>query len=380
MNDLSKESQKRTLRIAIVTDTYVPDINGVAISLGRLASGLRDMGHQVEIIRSGKSHGEAESTVFSWPLPGYWEIKVGAPWPGEIRRRWAKIRPDVVYIAIETPLGFSAAAAALKLGIPIIGGFHTNFSEYLVKYGFGWVGKPVSAYQKWFHSRFFCTLVPSPDMLVMLESEGFQNVEILGRGVDTGLFHPAKRSPALRKEWGANVDTPVALVVGRVSGEKNIDLALRAFAKMREVRPDLVAVVIGNGPICRRLARENPDVCFPGYFLGEKLAEAYASADMMLFPSETETFGNVTLEAMASGLPVVAFDYAAAGWHGTDGVDCLKVPLRDEAAFLDASCSLIEAGARETIGAKARKTAESIGWSAIVQRFASLLQKAATHH
>ena len=144
LNDLSTESQKRTLRIAIVTDTYVPDINGVAISLGRLAGGLRNMGHQVEIIRSGKSHGEAETTVFSWPLPGYWEIKVGAPWPGEIRRRWAKIRPDVVYIAIETPLGFSAAGAALKLGIPILGGFHTNFSEYLVKYGFGWVGKPVS--------------------------------------------------------------------------------------------------------------------------------------------------------------------------------------------------------------------------------------------
>ena len=217
-------------------------------------------------------------------------------------------------------------------------------------------------------------------MRVTLESEGFQNVEILGRGVDTELFHPAKRSPALRKEWGADADTPVALVVGRVSGEKNINLALRAFAKMRKVQPDLVAVVIGNGPICRRLARENPDVHFPGYFLGEKLAEAYASADMMLFPSETETFGNVTLEAMASGLPVVAFDYAAAGWHGTDGVDCLKVPLGEEAAFLEASCSLMEAGIRENIGAKARQTAESIGWPAVVQRFASLLQEAATHH
>ncbi len=286
----------------------------------------------------------------------------------------------MVYVAIETPLGFSAAGAALKLGIPVIGGFHTNFSEYLVKYGFGWVGKPVSIYQKWFHSRLFRTLVPSPDMADTLRTEGFGNVEILGRGVDTELFNPAKRSPALRKDWGADEDTPVALVVGRVSGEKNIDLAIRAFVKMRVSRPDMVAVVIGNGPICRRLARENPKVRFPGYFLGEKLAEAYASADLMLFPSETETFGNVTLEAMASGLPVVAYDYAAAGWHGTDGVDCLKVPLGDETGFLQAACSLLEADIRKKIGPEARKKAESLGWPAVVDRYASILHKAASSH
>ena len=355
-----------SLWIEVVTDTYVPDVNGVALSLGRLCSGLRERGHRVEIIRSGKSNGESGATVLSWPLPGYWEIKVGAPWPGELRRRWQKNRPDVIYVAIETPLGFSAVAAARQLGIPVVGGFHTNFREYLEKYGANWIGKQVWHYQKWFHGRLARTLVPSPDARAKLLHAGFSNVSVLGRGADTRLFTPAKRSAALRHEFGATDETPIALVVGRVSAEKNIGLAIRAFERMRQSRPDLVCIVVGDGPARSKLRHDHPQVQFPGYLLGEELAACYASADILLFPSETETFGNVLIEGMASGLAVLAYDYAAAAWHGVDQVNLLKVKKGDEVAFLDVSAKLLDPAVRATLAAGALLIAGNLSWSAIV--------------
>ncbi|MFK7850566.1 MAG: glycosyltransferase family 4 protein [Akkermansiaceae bacterium] len=364
------------LKIEVVTDTYVPDINGVAISLGRLVNGLRQKGHDVTILRSGKANGTGESSVFSWPLPGYWEISVGAPWLGQIKRRWRKNRPDVIYIAIETPLGFSAMSAAQKLKIPALGGFHTNFKEYLADYGMGILSGPVGAYQKWFHSRLHNTLVPSPGMKEKLMSSGFKVPEVVGRGVDTKLYSPAKRSLKLRKQFGAEGDTPIALVVGRVSGEKNIELAIKAFAKMLEIQPNLVPLVVGNGPIRKKLARANPSVRFPGYITGEDLAECYASCDMLLFPSETETFGNVTLEAMASGLPLLAYDYAAAAWHGIHEENCLKVQKGDETAFLENAERLLNPEIRRRLGSEARKKAEELSWEAVVADFEYFLRQA----
>lgn len=380
MSGLKNTNGEGPLWIEVVTDTYVPDINGVANSLGRLCDGLRKLGHRVEIIRSGKSHGDHETTVLSWPLPGYWEVKVGAPLPGEIRRRWSRNRPDIVYVAIETPLGYSAAAAAIRLGIPIVGGFHTNFREYLRKYGADWVGNQVWKYQKWFHDRLDRTLVPSPDAMKKLADAGFPKVGVLGRGVDTILFDPAKRSSALRKEWGVAEDTPVVLVVGRVSSEKNIGLAIRAFSRMREKSPGMVCIVVGDGPFRSRLKRENPEVRFPGYLTGEKLAICYASADIMLFPSETETFGNVLIEGMASGLAAVSYDYAASAWHCEDGVDGLKVPKGDESAFLDAAETLLDPSARALLGAGARHTAESLAWPSIVSELEVIFRNIISTH
>lgn len=350
----------------MVTDTFVPDINGVAISLGRLCAGLRQLGHRVEIIRSGKAGGEFETRVLSWPLPGYWEIKVGAPLPGELYRRWKRDRPDIIYVAIETPLGFSAAAAARRLGIPVVGGFHTNFCEYLQKYGANWVGKQVWRYQKWFHDRLARTLVPSPDACEKLMHAGFAKTSVIGRGVDTHLFSPEKRSETLRQEYGAKDGSPVALVVGRVASEKNIELALRAFTEMRKLCPDLVCRVIGDGPVRAKLKREFPEVQFPGYLTGESLASCYASADIMLFPSETETFGNVLLEGMSSGLAVLSYDYAAAAWHGIHGENLLKVQKGNEAAFIEASIQLLDPATRSQLSEGARRTSQTLSWSKVV--------------
>ena len=364
----------KPLHIEVVTDTYAPDINGVAISLGRLCAGLRERGHRVEVIRSGRAPGEGDAWVPWWPLPGYWEIRVGAPWPGQFRRRWRANRPDVIYVAIETPLGFSACSAALKLGIPVIGGFHTNFREYLLKYGMAWISDKVWLYQKWFHERLALTLVPSPDARNNLVRAGFSKVGVLGRGADTVLFHPAKRSADLRREWGASADAPVVIVVGRISSEKNIELAIRAFDRMRRSSSAVVCVVVGDGPVRARLQREHPDVRFVGYQTGEDLAVYYASADVLLFPSETETFGNVLIEGMAAGLATLSYDYAAAAWHCVDGVNGLKVKKSDETAFLEAAETLLDAALRENLGREARKTAEGLGWPVVVGELEKIFQ------
>jgi glycosyltransferase involved in cell wall biosynthesis len=366
LSQYSTITQEKPIWIEVVTDTYVPDINGVALSLGRLCSGLRERGHRVEIIRSGRVNGDHETAVLSWPLPGYTEIKVGAPWPGELRRRWQKNRPDIVYVAIESPLGYSAAAAALRLGIPLVGGFHTNFCEYLQKYGANWIGKQVWRYQKWFHARLNRTLVPSPDARDKLVLAGFTKVGILGRGVDVDLFNPTKRSEKVRRGLGAVGDAPIVLLVGRVSTEKNIGLALRAFARMRESRPDTVCVIVGDGPACAKLKRDHPDVRFAGFMIGEELATCFASSDILLFPSETETFGNVLIEGMASGIAILGYDYAAAAWHGMNGSNLLKVDKGDEGAFLDAAELLLDPAMREQLGLNARRTAENLSWPGVV--------------
>ncbi len=370
---------QKPLWIEVVTDTFVPDINGVAISLGRLCGELRERGHRVEIIRSGKVGSKFETRVFSWPLPGYWEIKVGAPWPSELYRRWKRNRPDIIYVAIETPLGFSAAAAARRLGIPAVGGFHTNFCEYLQKYGANWIGKQVWRYQKWFHDRLARTLVPSPDACEKLIRAGFTKTTVLGRGVDTNLFTPAKRSEALREDYGAKDGAPVALVVGRVASEKNIELALRAFTEMRKLCPDLVCRVIGDGPVRAKLQRDFPDVQFPGYLTGEALACCYASADIMLFPSETETFGNVLLEGMSSGLAVLSYDYAAAAWHGKHGENMLKAPKGDEAAFIETAIQLLDPATRNKLSESALRTSETLTWAKVVAELEQVFHEEVTN-
>lgn len=370
-----KGTEAKPLWIEVVTDTYVPDINGVANSLGRLCSGLRELGHRVEIIRSGRACGEGETTVLSWPLPGYWEVKVGAPLPGELRRRWANGRPDVVYVAIETPLGFSGASAAISLGIPVIGGFHTNFREYLHKYGADWVGRKVWAYQKWFHERLHRTLVPSPDARNKLVAAGFTKVDVLGRGVDTVLFDPVRRSDSLREKWGVSAESPVVVIVGRISSEKNIELALQAYSRMKEQCPGTLCLVVGDGPFRSRLEREHREVRFTGYLTGERLAECCASADIMLFPSETETFGNVLLEGMASGLAVVAYDYAAASWHCRNGENGMVVPKGDGDAFIAASVALLDANLRGRLGSVARETAKNLSWQSVVAELESIFRE-----
>ncbi len=363
------------MKIDLVTDTFLPDVNGVAMTLGRLTEGLRKNGHRVHVIRSGESSGGGETAAPSIPLPGYKEVRVGLPDPFRLRKRWIKKRPDAVYVATESPLGRSAVKAAKALGIPVATGFHTNFHEYLGQYRLGTLEPAAKAYLKRFHRAADVTLAPSPAVVERLKEEGFTDVHLLGRGVDSELFSPAKRCEALRAEWGARIGVPVAIIVGRVAAEKNLDLAMRAFDQMRTVVPDMKCVVVGDGPIRAKLQERHPQVHFAGVRMGEDLAKHYASADVLLFPSETETFGNVLLEGMASGLVTVSYDYAAAGRHVKHGANGLKADRGEEAEFLRLAVEAIgwDPGIRE----EARETARTLGWDQVVADFGSRLEQIA---
>jgi UDP-2,3-diacylglucosamine pyrophosphatase LpxH/glycosyltransferase involved in cell wall biosynthesis len=365
------------MKIDIVTDTFAPDVNGVAMTLGRLSEGLKKLGHRVHVIHTGETAKPGETCSASIPLPGYREVRVGLPEPFKLRARWIKKRPDAIYVATESPLGKSALKAANALGIPIASGFHTNFHQYMEQYRMGGLQPVAMAYLKRFHQRADCTLTPSREVMNQLQAEGFNNVYLLGRGVDTELYHPSKRCEILRANWGASPGTPVVVIVGRVAAEKNFDLAMRSFEHMRNTVPDVQCVVIGDGPLREKLAEKHPWVHFSGVQIGEDLARHYASADVLLFPSETETFGNVLLEGMASGLATVSYDYAAAGLHVQTDQNGLKAEKGDVEGFIANSITALTIRPHHPIRLAAREVAENLGWEQVVKEFESRLRSIA---
>jgi glycosyltransferase involved in cell wall biosynthesis len=304
-------------------------------------------------------------------------MRVGLPSRKLVRRCWTEWRPDVVYVATEGPLGWSALRVARYLGIAVLSGFHTNFHSYLDHYYVGWMRCVVLQYLRRFHAQASGTLVPNPELRRELHRLGFKNVKVLGRGVDANLFHPRRRSAALRRAWGVSDDDRVALYVGRLAPEKNFDLAAEAYHAMRLSDSSMRFAVVGDGPRRAALERKYSDIIFCGVRTGEALAEHYASADIFLFPSLTETFGNVTLEAMASGLAVVAFDYAAAQNHIINGESGLLAPYADSRSFVQTAVKI--ADSREMLGElrlRARAQAATLDWGLVVETFLSSLHGA----
>ncbi|MEN9573467.1 MAG: hypothetical protein RL514_1322 [Verrucomicrobiota bacterium] len=311
----------RRLRLAIVTETYPPEVNGVAQTIAKVVEGLSQNGHEITLVRpsQGKassgavSAGIREVFVTGVPIPKYGQLKMGLPAMNRLTRLWRAQRPDVVHIVTEGPLGLSALAAARRLGLPVASEFRTNFHSYCAHYGVGWLARPIMAYLRWFHNRTGCTMVPTRALANELAAKGLENLHVVARGVDTQQFHPSKRCPVLRASWGATADSLVALYVGRLADEKNLPVLISAFERIRQSRPDSKLVLVGDGPARADLQRRCPWAVFAGIRKGKELARHYASGDLFLFPSLTETFGNVTPEAMASGLAVLAFNHAAAG-------------------------------------------------------------------
>ena len=331
------------MRIAMVTETYPPEINGVALTVASLVRALGAAGHEVQVVRPRQPPDATRDphTVLMRGLrvPLYPGLRIGLPATRRLRTLWKSERPAAIYIATEGPLGRSALRAARQLGIPAASGFHTRFDDFARHYGLGWLAPAVFAYLRRFHRRAQLTLVPTAELRDLLERSGFGRVALLRRAVDAVLFDPARRDPALRERWGLAPGQLAVLHVGRIAPEKNPALAVRAFRAISEVRPDAKFIWIGDGPARRALQARHPDFVFAGMQHGAALARHYASGDLFLFPSLTETFGNVTLEALASGVPTVAFDYGAAREHLCDGCG-RRAPFGDEDAFVIAARDL----------------------------------------
>ncbi|HMS81426.1 MAG TPA: glycosyltransferase family 1 protein, partial [Burkholderiaceae bacterium] len=286
-------------------------------------------------------------------------------------------RPDVVHVATEGPLGWSALRVARHLMLPVTSDFRTNFHTYADHYGVGWLRAPVAADLRRFHNRADATTVPTEALRCELERQGFRRLSVIARGVDRGLFDPARRDRALRASWGAGDADLVVATVGRLAPEKNRDTLRKAFEGVRGAVPGSELLLVGDGPLRARLQEAWPDALFAGIRRGEDLAAHYASADLFVFPSLTETFGNVTAEAMASGLPVVAYDYAAASSLIEHGVDGHRVPFGDFARFVMSTVELaMDPDRRRRMGERARAASSNWAWDAIVSRLEALMRDA----
>lgn len=371
------------MHLCFVTDTWPPEINGVAQTVRSFAEGMRGLGHEVSLVRpcqGGESpRVEPEQLLTRGAgLPRYQALRFGFPCRARLRAHWQARRPDALYIATEGLLGWSAQRSARDLGIPLATGFHTRFDQYAAAYGLGLAEPFVAGWLRRFHARARATLVPTEELADRLRSQGYRALQVVGRGVDTAQFAPSRRDPALRHQFGANDATLVLLHVGRVAAEKNLALAIRAWEALAQTRADLRFVVVGDGPELPRLKARHPGILFTGALPRDTLARCYASADLFLFPSLSETFGNVTLEALASGLPLVAFNYAAARQYVSHQVSGLLVRYADEDAFIGAALRLAgDAGLRARIRVEARAAVLHASVDAVVGRFASVLEQVA---
>lgn len=371
--------------ITIVTETYAPDINGVAMTLGNLVSGLSELGHKIQLVCPENKDRKVSllpenvsyHPVRGIPIPRYNEAKFGLPSKTLLNKLWEMNKPDIIYVATEGPLGWQAVKIASRLGITAVSGFHTNFHSYSSHYGIGLFEKIVSSYLVALHNKTAVTLTPTLGQKNIIENMGIKNVSILGRGVNTKLFSPEKRSDKLRRRWGVtNANNPVLLYVGRIAAEKNLNLAINTYHEMVKINNKIKFVLVGDGPLLNKIKRKNPDFIFAGMQSGEDLAQHYASSDIFIFPSMTETFGNVVLEAMASGLGVIAYDYAAASTHIYPGENGQLAYFGDSAEFIENACRYLNNYILlQRIQMNAGKYASTQSWADIVQKFENILLK-----
>jgi glycosyltransferase involved in cell wall biosynthesis len=367
------------VNIALVTETYLPEVNGVAMTLHRLVTGILAEGHTVQLVRprqveAAESYrcdgGLEELLVGSLPLPGYDGLRVGLPTMGRLKRLWKRSLPDVVHIATEGPLGCAALWMARRMQIPVVSSFHTNFHSYGVHYGVGLLRGVGFAYLRTFHNYTAATFAPTRAICEELAGQGLRNTRVMSRGVDCELYDPSARCETLRESWCGNASAPVVLYVGRIAQEKNLALAIRGYQEIKRSQPEARFLLVGDGPLREEIERANPSFIFTGFQRGADLARCYASADIFLFPSVTETFGNVLTEAMASGLACVAYDYAAAREYATDGANALLAAKDDEDGFIAAAGRLAsDTELAAQLGAAARDLAMRLSWGAVVRSY-----------
>ncbi len=377
-----------SLRIAVVTETFPPEVNGVAMTLGRIVNGLIQRGHVVQVVRPRQSRevgvareGLDEVLSRGMPVPAYGELRFGLPSKNRLVKLWSECRPDCVHVVTEGPLGWSAVAAARKLHLPLTSSFHTNFDSYTQHYGIGLFKSPIESYLRKLHNRTQATMVPTHAMQESLQRRGYQNVRLVSRGVAIELFQPQHRSSALRAEWGVLPEDPVVILVGRLAREKNVGLVVSAFRAIQAKVPRAKLVFVGDGPLRKQLEESCPDAHFAGVRQREELAMHYASGDLFLFPSLTETFGNVVPEALASGLAVLSYANAAAQELITHQQNGILVPAGDELAFVDAAVALAQDRAKQLqLRAMAPRSVAALSWSAVCASFEMVLRDVIEQH
>ena len=377
------------MRLTLVTETFAPQVNGVSRTLGQLVHHMEKAGDEVQVVhpnygrKSTRSH---DLQVDSFVLPFYREVSVPFPPFGSVHRAIDAFRPDVVHVATEVTLGLSALRHSLRRKIPTVSSFHTNFDQYCDHYRLGWAKGLAWRYLRWFHNRTRETYVPSRATIADLEARGFERLVLWPRGVDGQLFRPDRPGRSrVREALGFGPDDVVIGHVSRLAAEKNAMHLAAALREVGEARPDVRFLFVGDGPARSELEQEmGPNARFVGYRAGEDLADHYAAADLFAFASLTETFGNVILEAMASGLPVVAVRAGGPGEivrRGETGF--LVEPTEPPSSFASTLISLVDdRPMRRRLASEARDYAKTQTWERIMtalrDRYLGIVGEAST--
>jgi glycosyltransferase involved in cell wall biosynthesis len=347
-------------------------MNGVARTLERLRAALEHRGHQAVVFTTTNPDAPMDDAVVRFPSVPFWayrELRLARPRHGAAARMLAQFKPHVVHAATPFGVGLSGRWAATALGIPLVTSYHTSFVQYARHYGLGALAMPGTAYLRWFHNGGRRTFVPTVAIARELEVAAFRSVTLWSRGVDTARFHPGFRSTIIRDTLGLAENSVVVSYVGRLAAEKGIDVAMLAMREAVSRRPQVAFAVAGDGPDEARCHRLAPDrTWFAGRLSGDRLSEFYAASDIFVFPSTTDTFGNVLLEAMASGLAIVAADVPQSREVVGDEAGVFAPP-GDAAAFALAIAGLVDDPARlARMRAAALARARGFGWDSVFDR------------
>jgi len=361
------------VRIALFSETFLPQRNGVALLLDRLIRHLTEKGHEVLVAApvSWRPRGEAPHRagvrvlrVPGVPLPRYPDLTLSLPFAPQVVREVAAFRPDVIHLVTEYSLGLTGLQTAVTLGVPALASFHTNIPRYLPYYGFAWAGEACWQYLRWFHNQTAATFCPSETNRRELTERGFRNVRVWPRGVDTAQFAPAARC----RDGGDRAVEPLRLLyVGRLTPEKDLPVLFEAYELLRgRGGHTLRLTLVGDGAYSGVMrARAPSDATFAGYLEGQALSDAYAAADVFVFPSRSETLGNVVLEALASGLPVVGVRDGGTLENVRDGENGILCAPGDAGAFADGIQRLAaDPPLRSRLARNARAWAEARSWDA----------------
>ena len=367
------------MRVLYCTDTYPPPINGVSSVTALSVAGLTRRGWECAVAAPrypGAQDAEpaAVETVSlpSLPLPGYPEVRLAVSGRSDVRRLVQRFRPDLVHCATEFTVGRMGQRAAAAAGVPAVSSYHTDFGRYAEAYGLPWLRRAVTSYLTRFHRRSARVYTPSAVSRGDLLRLGLGDVEVWGRGVDTTLFHPGRRSQTLRAELGMG-SRFTFVYVGRLAAEKRVDVVVEAFRRASAMVPAGVIhlILAGAGPQEAELrAAAPPGVTFLGYLDREsRLPDLYANCDAFVFASVTETLGLVVLEAMASGLPIIAAPEGGVRDHLRDGTNGLTYEAGDPSALARAMLLLAnEWELRAGLARGARETAEALSWERELDR------------
>lgn len=361
------------LRLALFTDTWLPQVNGVSRTLDRLVHAVEARGGEVRVVTVSDPAAPADPRIERWPSIPFWaypQLQMAAPLIGRAARVIERWRPTLVHSTTEFGVGFAGLFAARRAGVPFVSSYHTHFEQYINFYRLGWLNVVAWPFLRAFHNAGRITWAPSGVVADELRAHGFRNVRVWSRGVEHDRFNPSFRSHELRARLGANDGTVVVAYVGRLAPEKGIHVAMDGLREvLRRHSGRVVFALAGDGPAEASYRASAADgVVFLGKLTGRPLSEFYASADVFVFPSTTETFGNVVLEAMASGLAVVAPDVGATT-ELAGGARALQFRAGDAASLATCVESLVTDDARRrAIAAAGLAEASTRSWDAVFDR------------